>query len=106
MVKKPRIDIPDMCRRHQSILVFQAGVGPDDPWQLLVTAAQIALFQSVTSDMETYEKLDGDMTRISELGCLACYKPEAFVAIVEVAPSQDPSSIMALGEHWMRMSVH
>lgn len=97
-----RIIVPDLCKKHQQLLVAQAGYRPSDPWQALIIATNIALFQAATTHSKTHERIGGDISRIGELGCLACYRPDAFGEIVAV--SQKPQSIAAikaLGEKWV-----
>ena len=98
---RPQIVMPEMCYTHQYLLVQQAGYTPDDPWQALIIASQVALFQAATADPKTHEKLGGDVTRIPELGCLACYKPDAFGEVVQASMSHDLGEIKALGEKWV-----
>ena len=97
----PQIAIPNMCQKHQALLVGQAGYASTDPWQLLILTAQIALFQAATTDNKTHLKIGDDITRIGELGCLACYKPDAFGEIVEAAKTHDLIDIKTLGERWV-----
>lgn len=99
--EKPQIVMPPMCAKHQSLLVHQAGYTPDDPWRALVIASQITLFQAATCDPKTHEKIGDDITRLPELGCLACYKPDAFGEVVEAAKTKDLGKIKALGERWV-----
>ena len=98
----PKIVLPDMCQLHQHLLVKQAGYSPDSPWRSVIIAAQIALFQATTADPTTYERIDGRIERLAELGCLACYKPDAFGEIVEAAKTHDLGVIKVLGESWAK----
>lgn len=102
MSDKPTIHVPDMCKTHQSLLVHQAKYSRQDPWRALIVMAQIALFQAATADDYFYERVGGDIRRIGEVGCLACFKPDAFGEIVEAAKSHDPGAIKALGESWLK----
>ena len=101
MTNEPRIIVPDMCRMHQSLLVHQAGVPESGPWRSLIIMAQIALFQGATADPTFHERLGGDLNRIGEIGCLACFTPDRFGEIVEVAKSTDAGAIKRLGELWV-----
>lgn len=96
-----KVMVPDMCQKHQFLLVKQAGYAESDPWRALVLASQIALFQAATVDDRTHKRLGGDITRLSEIGCLACYKPDAFGEVVEAAKSRDLGVIKKLGEKWI-----
>lgn len=96
-----QVTMPDMCKEHQSLLVRKARYTPNDPWQSLIVASQVALFQAATCDSRTHDKTGGDITRISELGCLACYKPDAFDEIIAAAKSHDLGKIKTLGERWV-----
>lgn len=98
---KPQIVVPDMCRKHQGLLLAQAGYGPNDPWRVVIIAAQISLFQAATSHPSTYERIGGDVTRIGEIGCLACDRPDAFGEIVAAATTRDIGAIKAVGERWI-----
>lgn len=102
MTDEPRINIPDMCKMHQSLLVHQVGVPESGPWRSLIIMAQIALFQGATADPTFYERLGGDLGRIGEIGCLACFKPDRFGEIVEAVKSTDAGAIKRLGESWLR----
>jgi hypothetical protein len=102
MTDQPQIMVADMCQKHQWLLCQQAGFKESDPWRALVIVSQIALFQAATCDDETHKRLDGDVTRIGELGCLACYKPDAFGEVVEAATIKELGNIKALGEGWLK----
>jgi len=91
-----------MCQKHQALLVQQVGIWPNGPWRALIIMAQIALFQAATADPTFYPKIGGDLDRIGEIGCLACFKPDAFGEIVEAAKGPDRGAIKALGEKWTK----
>ena len=102
----PTITLPDMCRTHQALLVKQLGYGPQDPWRALLVAAQIALFQGATTDPKVQTELGGDATRLQELGCLGCRKPDLFGALIDTAQKAFPrkarlGAIKSLGERWV-----
>lgn len=97
----PQIAVPNMCQKHQRLLVEQVGVGPAGPWRSLIIMAQIALFQGATADPSMHDRIGGDITRITEIGCLACFKPDRFGEIVEVA-KHNPGDLKALGETWVK----
>jgi len=96
-----QITMPNMCDRHQQLLVHQARFKETDTWRALIIVTQIALMQAATCDSKTHDRIGDDITKISELGCLACYKPDAFGEIVEQAKTHDLEKIMALGERWL-----
>jgi len=98
---QPLIEPSHMCQLHQRLLVQQAGYSEQDTWRALIIVSQIVLFQGATCDPATHEKLGGDITRIRELGCLACYKPDRFGEIVEAAKTHDLGVIKALGLRWI-----
>lgn len=108
-----RIEVPDMCKTHQALLVAQAGYGKADPWQALIIVAQIALFQAVTSDPKMYARVGGDAQKLATLGCFACVKPDAFGEIVQAAQSVHGlarhqsalGAIKALGESWVYIAA-
>lgn len=99
---KPQITLPELCALHQRLLVHQAGYGPNDTWRALIIVTQIALFQGATADPSTHERIGGQIERLPELGCLACYKPDRFGEIVEAAKTHDLGQIKALGESWLK----
>jgi hypothetical protein len=105
MTDSPQIQIPSLCDLHARLLVQQTGFEPNDHWRVLILATQVALFQAATCDQKTYERLDGVVTRIATLGCLACYKPDAFGEIIDAAQKvlkEDAlGAIKALGEKWV-----
>ena len=105
MSDQQRIDIPSLCELHQSLLVQQVGVGPDGPWRALMIMATIALFQGATADPSTHERLENDILRLPELGCLACYKPDLFGELVDAVQRGGMSAIKSLGERWIRREV-
>lgn len=101
-MSEPRIVIPDMCQKHQSLLVHQARYAEHEPWRALIIMAQIALFQAATADPQLHERTEGDMNRVGEIGCLACFKPDAFGEIVEAAKNKkDHGAIKRVGETWL-----
>lgn len=97
-----QMQMADICKKHQILLVKQTKFSPKDPWQALIVVTQIALFQAATADKKTYGRIDGDITKLPSLGCLACYKPDAFGEIVEAAKSHDLGKVKALGEGWVK----
>jgi hypothetical protein len=96
--ENPRITVPDMCQKHQRLLLDQIGIGPEGPWRAHIIVAQIALFQGTTAHAGTYERIGGDVTRIGELGCLACYRPDTFGAIVQAFQQGGIAAVKQLGE--------
>lgn len=106
MSENLQFQLPNMCDRHQSRLVRAAKYSRSDPWQSLVVCAQIALFQGLTVTPSAQKKLDGDLTRIGELGCLACRLPGRFDSILRTATkSRDLGEIKALGESWVKSAA-
>lgn len=101
MTENPQITLPDMCDKHQSLLVHQAGYTDNDPWRALIIVSQVALFQAATCDPKTHKRLENEITNINRLGCLACYKPDAFGEVVEAAKQHDLGAIKRLGERWL-----
>jgi hypothetical protein len=91
-----------MCRTHQHLLVSQVGIPESGPWRALIIMAQLTLFQAATADPTFHQKLSGDLGRIAEIGCLACFKPDAFGEIVEAAMSSDKGAIKRLGESYVQ----
>lgn len=104
-VRNPQINIQSLCQKHESLLVHGAKYLQKDPWRVLLIAAQIALFQAAAADERTHKKIGDDVSKIGTLGCLACYKPDAFGEIVETAKSHDIKKVKALGERWCGMKV-
>lgn len=98
-----QIMVPDMCLLHQRLLVQQVGIPSTGPWRALIIMAQVALFQGATADPKFHAKIGGNMNRVGEVGCLACFKPDRFGEIVEAAKT-DMGSIKALGESWVTPS--
>jgi hypothetical protein len=93
-----------MCNTHQALLVQQCGVGPEGPWRGLVIAAQVVLFQMASCDTKVHARIGGDITRIGELGCLACLHPDHFGEVVQAAQSPDPLAMKQLGERYIAES--
>ena len=98
----PQIDLPQMCQMHQSLLVHQCGYGPNDTWRALIIMANIALFQGASADDAFWERLGGDISRIGEVGCLACFKPDKFGEIVDAVQRKGAGTIKQLGESWLK----
>lgn len=101
---KNAVRVPPLCAKHQWLLVRQAKYGRKDSWQALMVIANVALLQCATCDDETHKRLGGDMHRVQELGCLACYKPNAFGEVVEAAKTHDLQQVKAVGERWINAS--
>lgn len=99
--KRPAIQVPDMCQTHQRLLLQQTRLGPTDPWRAHIIVAQIVLFQGATARQETYERIGGDVTRIKELGCLACYQPDTFGEIVQAMQQRGIDAAKELGERFV-----
>lgn len=98
MTDRTKITVPDMCQKHQWLLVRQAGIGPEGPWRSAIIACQIALFQGTTAHPDTFAKIGDDVTRIAELGCLACYRPDTFGQVVAAWQAGGMGAVKALGE--------
>src|SRR5678809_799238 len=97
----PTVVVPDMCQLHQSLLVHQAGFSRTDPWQALIIVAQVALFHAATEDPTLRPKLGGDLMRIGEIGCLACFKPDVFGGIVVAAQAGGLDAIKRMVEPFL-----
>ena len=78
-----QIEPAPLCQTHQYLLVHQLGIPPTGPWRAAIIMATIALFQATTAEPGVYEKLGGDISRIKELGCLGCYRPDVFGELVD-----------------------
>lgn len=100
-MSQPTIMITPLCEACQRDLVHGAGYSPDDSWRVLIIAAQVALFQGAMSDDVIRKKLDADVTRVPELGCLGCALPAQLHAITMAGKSKDIGKIKALGEQWV-----
>lgn len=100
-MSNPQITIPDLCALHLRLFVHGAGIVESEPWRAFVVAAQIALFQATTLDKTAHERMGGQIERLPDVGCLACFKPDAFGEIVEVAKAKDIGAIKQLGERWI-----
>ena len=92
--KNPQVMMPNMCDKHQQLLVSQARYYESDPWRPLIIVSQLALFQAATTDALVHKRIGGDITRMKELGCMACLKPDAFGEVVEAAKSKDLGKII------------
>lgn len=102
MSDNPQVNVPNMCKKHQSLLIHQVGISEDGPWRSLIIMAQIALFQAATIREGIYEKLNGDISKLDSLGCLACYMPDKFGEIVDTAIKE--KSLKLLGEKWIEQA--
>jgi hypothetical protein len=100
MSEKP-VDLPNMCEKHQALLLQQSGYGPDSPWRAVLIIAQVTLFQMTSTDPKVYERVGGDVHRFHELGCLACLHPDYFGEVVEAAKDPNPGAMKALGERYI-----
>lgn len=100
-----QIEISEMCQKHQSLLVRQAGYGPNDGWRGLLIVAQVVLFQMCTTDKKLHERTGGDITKFKSLGCLACLHPDYFGEVVEAAKDPSPGALKALGERYIANSA-
>lgn len=98
---RPLITLPELCKLHQRLLIEQTGYTRDDSWRSLMIMTNLALFQASTADDTFYDKLGGNLDRIAEIGCLACFKPDKFGEIVDTVIHKGQSAIKALGESWL-----
>jgi hypothetical protein len=98
MDDQPRITVPNMCHKHQRLLVTQLGIGPRGPWRSHIIVAQLVLLQATTAHADTYDRIGENLERIGELGCLACFRPDAFGEIVDAFQSGGLAAVKALGE--------
>ena len=95
------LELPQMCEKHQALLLHQIGIGPEGPWRSHIIVAQIVLFQGTTAHPDTYVRLNRDITRIGELGCLACYRPDTFGEVVQAFQQGGMAAAKALGERYI-----
>lgn len=103
----PQVNMPSLCQTHRVLLVRQCAYGPSDPWLALEVATQVALFQGATADDKVYAQIGGDITRLAEVGCLACRKPDLFGQLIDKVQRTFPRSariaaIKELGEAWVK----
>lgn len=103
---EPIINVRPMCNTHRVLLVRQLGIGPDGPWRAVEIMTMLALFQAMTADPKVWEEIGGDATRLPELGCMACRKPDAFGEIIKAGQGARPGAIKELGESWVRSAAH
>lgn len=103
--EQPMITVPDLCPLHLRLFVHGAGLGPHEAWRSFVVGAQVALFQATTVDPQAHQKMGGDITKLPMLGCLGCFKPDAFGEVVEVAKSKDLGAVKALGDRWIAQAA-
>ena len=94
------IVIPDMCETHQRLLVEQCRYGPDDKWQALFIAAQIALLNFISFNKTSMKKLDGSLRNLHRFSCMACERPDGFGQIVEAAKGKDLEQVSKLITKW------
>jgi hypothetical protein len=99
--EKPLIVMPAMCQMHQRLLLSQLGIGPNGPWRSHILVAQVTLFQAATAFSATYDRIGGDLGRLSELGCLACYRPDAFGEVVHAFQTGGMAAVKLLGERYV-----
>ncbi len=97
-----QIKLANMCDTHQRLLLQQAGYSEKEAWRALIVVSQVALFQAATCDDRIHKRIGGDLSKLQELGCLACLKPDSFGSIVEVAKGKDLGKIKALAEGWIK----
>jgi hypothetical protein len=81
---KPQVELPGFCKRHQGIIVRAGRFRETDPWRSLLIVSEMALFQGLSAESEVQERIDGDITRIGELGCLACYDAKKLSELLRV----------------------
>lgn len=96
------VEVPQFCDRHQAKLVHAAGFKPEDPWRALLIIGTLVMFQGASCHRRIWEKVEGDVARVKELGCLACKLPGLFETLARTAKSKDPGAIKELGERWIR----
>lgn len=74
--------IPELCKMHQAKVVHGLGLKPEDSWQMTLMAVQLAAFRATTFDERFLKRTEGKAENFSvvlgELGCLACWQPEAY----------------------------
>lgn len=95
------IEPAQLCYKHQHELVHRARYAESDPWQALMIAAQIVLFQAASCNDQFYKDIEGDITRIGELGCLACKQPKIFNEVIKAAKTKDIGKIKELGDKYI-----
>ena len=80
-----KITVPKMCENHRSLLIHGTRFKKNDPWQMLEVVANIVLFQAASANSLTHEKIGNDISKLQDLGCLACYSPDVFSKVVRMA---------------------
>ena len=64
-----------------------------------------AMFQGVSTEQKIWKRVGGDVTRFSELGCLACLSPGRFDTVLNEAKKKGIGGVKALGEKWVMESA-
>lgn len=98
--ERPTVMVPAICDKHKTLLLQQLGIGREGPWQSTIVAAQITLFQGAAAHPSTHERIGDDITRITELGCLACDRPEVFGEAVNAWKQGGLGAVKALGDRY------
>lgn len=101
----PQVHVPDMCKKHQSLLIHQLNIPEIGPWRSTILIAQIVLFQGVLGQQATHDRIKGDVMRVSELGCLACWRPDIFGEIVNAFQTGEAGAVKALGEFYCNRGI-
>ena len=80
-----QISIPSFCEYHRSRLVHGAKFREKDPWMALEVASQIAMLQAIMVSNTFHIKFGGDVEKIQNVGCLACFENKTFKQLVKIA---------------------
>lgn len=101
MSEHPQVEVPQMCQKHQRLLVEQLRIGPEGPWQIAIVAVQIVLFQGSLTFQSVWGKIGGDVTKLKTLGCLACERPDVFGEAIEAYRQHGIAGTKARGERYV-----
>lgn len=101
-ITDPQIMLAPLCQRHAAEIVRRAKYSQSDKWRVLIVMAQIALFQGATATPSVQKRIEGNVERIEELGCLGCRLPNKWEQVVQAAKVSLPA-VKALGESWVNL---
>lgn len=80
--KKPLVELPLMCAKHDRRVVDRLQLTEDGPWRVALITMQMLLFRAAICDERIAKRSEGDTRNLTlilaELGCPACDRPDDF----------------------------
>lgn len=80
--KKPLVELPLMCRKHDARVIHRLRIPESGPWRVALITMQMLLFRAALCDERIAKRAESEVKNmtliLAEIGCPACDRPHDF----------------------------